>query len=440
MNKTILTLLIGFGFSSLSFHAQKEQKSILFINAHLHKGNGEVMQGAAVGIVGSKIELIKSSVSDKQKVEDWDTIIDLKNQHMYPGLVAPNSTLGLTEVDAVRSTRDFDEVGTFNPHIRALIAYNVESEIIATVRSNGVLISQITPRGGVITGTSSVMHLDGWNWEDAAIREDDGVHVNWPDFFRPNRGAVSAADEDKRKESYESKKKEIRRFFTESKAYSESKKITKTDLRYAAMKDCFEGSKRVFFHANELQQLLDIIDFSKEFGLKFPVIIGGYDAYLILPQLRDSKIPVMLPRVHSLPESENDPVDLPYRLPQLLKEGEVKFCLQNEGDMEAMNARNIAFLAGHTTGYGLTEEEALRAITLSSCEILGIDQEYGSIEVGKQATFFVSKGPALDMRTNEVLMGMMDGKWINLNDRQKDLYKKYSNKYENQPKMTKEKK
>lgn len=419
----IFLLLIG----TASFG--QKGKSILFLNAYLHTGTGDVIQSASVGIRDGKFDLIKNTLTYKHDPKKWDTIIDLNGQHMYPGLVAPNSTLGLTEIDAVRATRDFDEVGELNPHIRSLIAYNVESDVIATVRSNGVLLAQVTPRGGVISGSSSLMHLDGWNWEDAAVVADDGIHVNWPSFFRSNRGAVSSQDEDKRKEAYEEHKREIRTFFEQAKSYAEMPRQEYPDLRFEAMKGIFKGDKRVYFHAEELQQLLDVIEFCQYFDFDHPVIIGGYDSYLIIPQLRDAKIPIMLPRIHSLPENEHDPVDLPYKLPSLLKEGGILFCLQNEGDMEAMNARNIPFLAGHTMGYGLSEEEALRSVSLSSCEILGIDKEYGSIEIGKKATLFVSTGPALDMRTNNVTLAMMNGIWVDLNDRQKALYEKYKEKY-----------
>jgi imidazolonepropionase-like amidohydrolase len=424
-----ILILILFS-SSLGFAQQK--KTILLTNAYLHVGNGETIETAAVGIKNGEITLVKNSLTYSYSVTDWDTIIDLKGQHMYPGLVAPNSTLGLTEIDAVRATRDYDEVGTLNPHIRALIAYNVESDVIATVRSNGVLITQITPRGGIVTGSSSVMHLDGWNWEDAAISVDDGIHLNWPSSF-PGRGkAVDKAEETKRKGEYEKKKREIYSFFTTALAYAEKNNREVPELRLEAMKDCFKGKKRVYIHANELQQLLDVLDFTRHFELKFPVIIGGYDSYLILQQLHDSKIPVMLPRVHSLPENEDDPIDLPFRLPGILREADIKFCLQNEGDMEAMNARNIPFLAGHTTGFGLSREDALRSVSLSACEIMGIDKQYGSIEVGKKATLFVSKGSAFDMMTNDVTMALMNGVWVDLDDRQKQLYRKYKEKYKNQ--------
>lgn len=415
---------------ALAAFSQSSEKRTLILNAYLHDGTGNSMQGATIGITGNRISIIKSSVSYRHNNNEWDTIIDLQGKHLYPGILAPNSTLGLTEIDAVRATRDFDEVGLLNPHIRSIIAYNVESDVVATVRSNGVLLVQITPRGGWISGTSSVAHLSGWNWEDAAVKVQDGVHVNWPTFFHQNHGAMDGKKEDEQKKKYVEGKRELEQFFAASKAYANQKSNDKIDLRYDAMKACFKGTARVYFHANELQQMLDILDFTRKFELPFPVIIGGYDAYLMLPQLRDAKIPVMLPRVHSLPENEHDPVDLNYRLPALLKEGGVEFCLQNEGDMEAMNARNLPFLAGHTMGYGLTEEEALHAITLAPCKIMGLDDQYGSIEVGKNATFFVSEGPALDMRTNHVIMAMVNGDWISLDDRQKELYRKYQSKYQ----------
>lgn len=422
-------LIFIFIFFTGTIYAQKE-KSILFTNAYLHVGNGETMESASVGVVGERITVVKNSLTYTPKPNQFDTIIDLKGQHMYPGLVAPNSTLGLTEIDAVRATRDFDEVGFFNPHVRALIAYNVESDVISTVRTNGVLITQITPRGGRITGSSSIMHLDGWNWEDAAIKKDDGLHLNWPSSFLGWNKAVDNQEASKRKIGYAERKQEVYDFFTTAKAYAEKKAHKTPELRLEAMKGCLRGNKRLYIHASELQQLLDIIDFCREMEIPYPVIVGGYDSHLITTQLRDAKIPVMLQRIHSLPDNEGDPIDLPYRLPSILQEAGVQFCLQNEGDMEAMNARNIPFLAGHTLGFGLTREQALRSVSLSACEIMGIDKDYGTVEEGKKATLFVSTGGALDMITSNVTSALMDGKWVELDNRQKDLYLKFKKKYE----------
>lgn len=423
--KLILLLITTLVFGSL--HAQ-QPKTILLQNGFLHVGNGETMESALIGIEDGKITLIANSLTHRFDPNYWDTIIDLNNAHVYPGFVAPNSTLGLTEIDAVRATHDFDEVGAFNPHVRTQIAYNVESKVISTVRTNGVLIAQATPQGGLVSGSSSLMKLDGWNWEDATIKADDGIHVNWPSSLSGG-GWWAEPQPKKANEKYQEQVAEIKDFFTKAKAYAQEKDHEETDGRWEAMKSCFNGKTRVYVHANELQQLQDVIDFAHEFDLPYPVIVGGYDAHLITRKLADAKIPVMVVRPHSLPENEEDDVDLPYKLAALLQKGGVKFCIQNEGDMEAMNARNIPFLAGTAMAYGLSEEEAIRSVSLAACEIMGIDKHYGSIEKGKSATLFVSEGNALDMRTNDVIVALIDGKFVSMTNSQTELYEKYKEKY-----------
>jgi len=424
--KIIYTLLlILFVFPSIG----QQSKSCLILNGYLHIGNGEVIESALVGVRDGKIALVRNALAYTFVQSEWDTIIDVKGQHIYPGFIAPNSTLGLTEIDAIRATRDFNEVGQYNPHIRSQIAFNVESKVISTVRTNGVLLSQATPRGGDISGTSSILALDGWNWEDATILQDDGIHVNWPASV-DGGGWWAEPSGKKRNENYDQQKQSLYQFFELAKTYSNIRKSEQNDQRLDAMVDCFNNTKRVYFHADELQQLLDIVDFSIHFKLPFAVIVGGYDSHLLGDKLKDSKIPVMLVRTHSLPENEEDAVDLPYRLPFLLQKAGVQFCLQNAGDMETMNARNLPFQAGTAMAYGLTEEEAIRSISLSVCEIVGIDKNFGSIEEGKSATLFVSNGNALDMRTNEVSLALIRGKFMSTDNFQKELYQKYSKKYQ----------
>ena len=426
MKLILVLILIICGSFGVSAQAQKKRK-ILLEGATVHVGTGQVFEKGLVGIEGEEIILVRNSLAYTYERSEWDTIIDLNGQHLYPGFMAPNSTLGITEIDAIRATNDFSEVGVFNPHVRALIAYNCESAVLETVRANGVLMVQTTPRGGIITGSSSVMRADCWNWEDGVVSQDDGIHLNWPSSLEGG-GWWSDAPVKKRSENYAAEKREITAFFDAAVAYSKGSK-EKKDLRYEAMLACFEGTKRVYIHANELQELLDAIDFAKAYELKFPVIIGGYDSYMITERLKEAKIPVMLPRLHSLPVFEGDPVDLVYRLPSLLQAGGVKFCLQNEGDMEAMNSRNIPFLAGTAMSYGLTEEEAIRSVSLSACEIVGIDKNYGSVQEGKNATLFVSSGSALDMRTNNVTLILVDGNFSSPATFQTELYLKYKKKY-----------
>lgn len=415
-------------FSLLLFSQQGIGQKTMLSKAKVHVGNGDVIEQGLIGIENDRIILIKNALTYTYDPSEWDTIIDMKHQHVYPGFFAPNSTLGLTEIDAVRATRDFNEVGQYNPHIRSLIAFNVASKVINTVRGNGVLFSQATPRGGVISGTSSIFHLHGWNWEDAAVKVDDGIHLNWPNTLQGG-GWWAEPKPKKKNEKYEENKRSVIDFFQAAKAYASSKDHD-FDGRYEAMKGVFSGKQKLFIHADELKQLLDVLEFIQTFKLTTPVIVGGYDSYLITDQLRDQGIPVMLTRLHSLPKNEDDPIDLVYRLPKLLQDGGVQFCLQNSGDMEAMQGRNIPFLAGSARAYGLTEEEAVRSVSLSAAEILGIDKDYGSLEVGKKATLFVSKGDALDMRTHHVTLVLIDGKLAPFEHHQHELYRTYKKKYE----------
>lgn len=414
----ILTFCVGF--------IAYTQDRVLLSKAKVHIGNGKVINQGYVGIQGEEIILVENVLTYNLDKSKWDTIIDLRGQELYPGFFAPNSNIGLTEVDAVRATRDFREIGTYNPHVRSLIAFNAESEISTTVKTNGVLYAQVTPQGGVISGSSSIMKLEAWNWEDAAVKTDDGIHLHWPSTTKGGGWWAEPATR-KSNENYSNQLKDLREFFEAALAYSKAN--DKFDARFEAMREVFTGEKRLYIHANQLRALLDIIDFKRELKINYPVIVGGYDAYKVADQLKDAEIPIIIKGGHTLPENEDDPVDLPCRLPALLQNAGVLYCIQNSGRMETMNTRNIPFLAGTAMAYGLTEEEAISAVTLNTAKILGVDKFTGSIEVGKKATLFVSTGNALDMRTNNLTLGMIHGKFISLTNLQTDLYHKYKEKY-----------
>jgi hypothetical protein len=220
----------------------KSPAKILLEGGRLHVGNGQVIENSYIGIENGKITLVKNALAYTLDKSKYDTIVNIAGQEVYPGFFAPNATLGLTEIDAVRATRDYNEVGELNPHIRALIAFNVESNVVATVRTNGVLFAQATPRGGVISGTSSVFRLDGWNWEDAVVKADDGIHLNWPTFMK------RTWRDTKQNENYKKEINAIRQFFQASKAWADAPEKGKLlDLRYAAMKGLFGGEKRFLF-------------------------------------------------------------------------------------------------------------------------------------------------------------------------------------------------
>ena len=421
MNKKYIHILIAL----LIIVSSNAQQPTLFMGATAHLGNGKKIDNAAISMFNDKIVMVADATMIRIDPSAFDTIYRVHGKHLYPAFIVPNTTLGITEIDAVHASRDYRETGVINPNVRTLIAYNTDSKIAKTVRSNGVLIAQVTPRGGMISGQSSVMHLDGWNWEDAALRADDGIHLNWPSSFHQS-GWWAEPGTINENEKYNESIAQLKVLFKKANSYANSSNLI--DLQMESMKGLFNGSKTLYMHANNTSDMLDAIDFSNDFGITKTVIVGAEDALKIVDVLKENNISLILNRVHRLPSSEDRPVDEPFTQAAKLQEAGILFCLSYEGDMEAMGARNLPFSAGTAVAYGLDYEDAISAITLNTAKILGIDEYCGSIERGKDASFFISTGDALDMRTNNVEKAYIKGIAIDLNNHQKELFDKYKNR------------
>ena len=403
----------------------EQSRSMLILGATAHLGTGDVLEDCAVGFRDGKIDYVGRSFQvNRQK---YDDILDATGQHLYPGFIVTNTTLGLQEIGAVRATQDQYEVGTFRPNVRSVIAFNTDSEIPPTVRTNGVLMGQITPRGGVVSGSSGVVHFDGWNWEDAAMVMVDGIHLNWPSTHHRHRsdGKVDI----QRRKTYDQQKHEIERFFGEAQAYAAAPRGSVTDVRHEGMRGLFDGSLCLYVHTNDARAITEAVHFKRDLGIERMAIVGGYDAYLVADLLRENDVAVMLQSVHSLPRFADDDVDLPFKLPKLLMDEGLTVALQVDKRMTEMNSRNLPFYAGTARAYGLTEEQAIQALTRNPARILGIDDRVGTLERGKVATMFLSEGDALDMRTNSLTHAWIEGRDIDLDNRQRQLYRKFQTKY-----------
>ncbi|MFZ4613615.1 MAG: amidohydrolase family protein [Bacteroidia bacterium] len=424
---TLVLVVNSFVFSQRPTPAPEQKNEVVIKNAILHVGNGKIIENAYV--VFDKGVIKEIGTEFKQATVSASTnIIDASGKHVYPGIIATNNSLGLTEIEAVRATNDLYEVGSINPNANSSIAFFTDSKVIPTVRSNGILVVQSTPRGGFISGASSILNLDAWNYEDALIKSADGIHVNWPDIDSPNFNS----DEKDAKEKTEKGNSYLKRINSLIELLSKAKNYSgaiEKDLKLEALKGLFDGSKKLYVHAQRYNQIYDAISMCKKLEIVSPVIVGGAESKKAISILKKFNVPVMLQRAHSLPPNSDADIDYFYKLPALLQKEGILFCLQYEGDMEAMGLRNLPFLAGTAIAYGLEPEQALCAITINAAKIIGIDKNYGSIEVGKSATLFISTGNALDMMTNSVEQAFIDGRNIDLNNHQKELYLRYSQKY-----------
>jgi imidazolonepropionase-like amidohydrolase len=433
MKQLIFSLILFFSITAAGqetvYPAPKEAQPIVITNATIHVGNGQVLEKASVVMENGKITAVGTSVTIPPGAQQ----INADGKHVYPGLILASSNLGLVEIGAVRASSDVREIGDMNPNVRSIVAYNTDSKVINTLRSNGILLANIVPEGGLLSGSSSVVQLDAWNWEDAAYKTDCGIHFNMPSLLpRPRgfrgfggNGGPQQPPVDVVKQGLEQVDR-IKQFFAEAKAYNAEPVHPETNLKFAAVKGLFDQSQKLYVHANTVKQMLVALDFVKEFGMDV-VIVGGSDSWQIADLLKQNNVTVILNQPHSLPTLEDDDVDQPYKTPAMLQKAGVNFVI-NDDDGQT-RGRNLMFNAGTAVAYGLTKEQALQSITLNAAKALGVEKQTGSIEVGKDANIIISEGDILDMRKSQVTYAFIQGRTINLDDKQKQLNERYLRKY-----------
>jgi imidazolonepropionase-like amidohydrolase len=421
----LLSIILTYGQANI-VPAKAQSKPIVIKGGTIHIGNGQVINNGYIAFDKGKITGIGEGEGTNAAGAD---VIDATGKQIYPGFICPITTLGLIEIEeGARGTVDDEETGDLNPNVRSIVAYNTDSKVIPTVRSNGILLAQPTPNGGIISGQSSVVMLDAWNWQDAAYKTDIGIHLTWPVARAQGRRRgvpTPVVPQESPAEKAQKAIDVIEKLFSEAKAYSDIAKPEVANIRFEAMKGLFNGTKKLFVNANGAKEIVQAITFGKKMGMQV-VIVGGGESYLVTEALKDNNVPVILKETQRLPEKDEDDVYLPYKLPKMLQDAGVLYGLTGIG---FWRQRNLPFEAGEAVGYGLTKEQAISMITTNNAKILGIDKTTGTLEVGKDANLFISKGDALDMITIDVDNAFIQGRNINLDNLHKQLYRKFADKY-----------
>ena len=435
MIKIIFTLfLFSLGNSNDQIPGEEQKRPIILKGGIIHTVSTDVFEGYDILFSKGKIVRIEKNIMASPETDVYDVF----GKHIIPGYIAPITRIGLVEIGLVKQTRDFAERGSFNPNVKANVSYNPDSDLIPITRSNGVLVVNSVPAGGRISGQSSVMMLDGWTWEQATLKHPSGLHINWPSM-RINYGANVKKSEKQQKEEIQKSIRDLDHMVRDVRAYFQRIKQRsriagerqKSDLRLESMIPFVVEKKKIFIHADEARQIKSAVEWAKKNDLKI-IIVGGSDSWRLTDLLVKNNIPVVIDQVEKIPTRRFEPIHLPYKLPFLLKQAGVQFCLNtiigypNDG-----NIRNLPNEAMRAAAYGLDKSEALRSITLSTAEILGVDDMIGSLDIGKDATFFISETPPMEMNP-KILMAFIQGKEVDLNNHQKMLYKKYQEKYRRQ--------
>ncbi len=422
----LLAALWGPAFASDQVPAPPQNHPIALVGGTVHTVSGETIENGTVLFEKGKITAMGSEVALPAGAQQ----IDVSGRHIYPALIAANTTLGLTEISAVRATRDYAETGPITPEVRAEVAYNPDSELLPVTRANGIALAQSVPQGGLISGTSALMMLDGWTWESSTLRAPVGVHVRWPRMKVTEAPGMRKSKTEQIKER-DARIAQIKQAFAEARAYQkaqESGMPHETNTRLEALLPLIRGEVPVFVHADDIRDIQAAMDWAASEGFRM-VLVGGADAWRVAGELKARNIPVIYQGVHSLPSRRWEPYDTPFTGPQKLHAAGVKFCIGGSGSaFEAAHTRNLPYEAATAAAFGLPKTEALRAMTLYPAQILGVADRVGTLEPGKDATLIVTNGDPLEITTRTEMM-FIQGRKIDLNNRHTQLYNKYREKY-----------
>lgn len=420
MKQLILLATMALSWASYAttlIPAAPQSQAILIQGGTLHTVTQGTLPDTDLLMVDGRIAKIGSALTPPEGA----IVVDASGKRVYPGLISMASTLGLQEIGMVRSTVDQYEVGSTNPQIDAVQAYNPDSELIPTVRSNGITHAQITPHGEMLAGQSSVLNLDAWTIEDAMVKPLDGLHLYWPELkLHP----TNEKRQQQQKEAQQQALDELHQAFADAYGYYQNQqRREKQDRRWLAMKSLFEGKINLYVHADRQQQIEQALQLAQKYRLKL-VIIGGYDSYRLTEQLVAQQVPVVYTHANGLPLRRHEAFDLPFTIPSLLQDAGVSLALAYPGSWDS---RNLPFAAGYAAANGLDANEALKAITYQPAQIMGLT-DMGALEQGFRANVIVSDGDLLDMGQAKIDAIYIDGRQIDLDNRHNQLYQKYQQK------------
>ncbi|ANM31985.1 hypothetical protein ABI59_00335 [Acidobacteria bacterium Mor1] len=403
--------------------------TVSITGATVHTMTGAPIQNGTVSFRAGEIVEVGAGLAPLPGAE----VIDATGKHLYPGFIDANNVVGLTEIGSVSGSVDISEQGELNPNANTAIAINPDSELIPVTRANGLTHAISAPGGGLVSGTSSLIRMDGWTWEDHLAAGPVAMHLRWPSFTIRTRSrfgrSTSRGDQIKRRDE---RLERIATFFDDARAYRRAKEGAggrdfDIEPRFEAMLPVLGGATPVVIHASEIRQIKSALDWAAgEEGLRV-ILAGAGDVWRVADRLAAHDVPVILTSVLSLPRREDEPYDTPFTTPSKLREAGVRFCIAGSGSgFGASNARNLPYQAAMAAAFGLDRDEALRALSLYPAQILGVGDALGSIEVGKSASLFLSDGDPLEITTSIERM-FIDGREADLpGNKHERLYRRYS--------------
>ena len=400
-------------------------------NARIHTVAGPVIDNGTVVIQNGKIAAVGPNVQIPGGAER----IDGRGLHVFPGMIDASTNMGLAEITlAVPGSVDLAETGTMNAHTRAILGIHPHSAHINVSRVNGITTVLSRPQGGTISGQAAVINLNGATPEEMAVISDFGLVINFPRVvagggFGGGGGGGGGQTTDFREliRRRDQAVDDLKKIFRDAESHIRAREAYTRDrsLPYvaanpslAAMEPYIRGQKPVLFTVERERDVRAVAKFVADMKIK-GIIIGGQEAWKAADVLKANNIPVIYTNIYSNPVRDDDPYDYLYSAPAKMETAGVKFAIST-GDV-GPEARDLPYQAGMAGAFGLAAEAALRSVTLSPAEILGVADRMGSIEARKMANIVVADGNILEPRTN-IRHLFINGRMIPLTSRHTRLF------------------
>jgi imidazolonepropionase-like amidohydrolase len=432
----ILAIVLACVAPGAGLLAAAQNDSVLIRNVTIHPMTAPVIQNGSVLVIDGKIADIGPRLAARAGMR----VVDGRGLHVYPGLINAATNVGLSEISSQRDTVDTDEIGTFNPELRAEIAFNPSSAHVDVTRASGITTVISLPgsggrggRGGaggsVITGQAALMHLEGWTWEEMAVRRSAAMDMLFPQIQGGGRqfaallgtATRSYAEEERQ---YKEQLVKVSEFFDQARAYEKAKAAGgpdfRPDIKMEAMIPVIDGKLPLFVRAERERMIKDALEFADKEKVKI-IIADPRELGSVGPMLKSKNVAVVLGKTFQLPMRDDDPYDEPYTLPSEFYKAGVKFCF---GTFDVEFARNVPFEAAQAVAFGLPHDEALKGLTINSAQILGVGDQLGSIEKGKMADLIITDGDPMEARTNIKQM-FIAGREVSLQSRHTQEYERW---------------
>ncbi len=416
----------------LTVTAAASAEVIAFTGATLHPVSGPPIEDGVLLVEDGRIAALGGDL----EVPTGARRVELDGKHVYPSFIHPFSALGLVEIGSVAGTVDTTELGDVNSNVRAEVAFHADSQLLPVAISGGVLVTHVTPRGGLFSGSSALMRLEGWNWQDMTLAAPLAMHLDFPELLPPASRYRQLSQEEVEKERKRALEV-LDSTVADARAYDTARRAEEAgngpavdfDARFEALRPVLSGELPLYIQAAERTQIAAALDWAAEQKLDNVVLVTGPDAQHLADRLASERVPVVLNGVLREPARDWEPYDAAYTAAARLHEAGVAFCIGDGGSsFDAANVRNLPFHAAMAAAFGLPRDVALRSVTLSAAEVLGVADRLGSLEPGKDATFIVTDGDPLEILTR------IEGTWLEgveidpSHDRQRRLYRHYSNR------------